>query len=247
MELAVSLLACAAFIAVWIVINRRFKKTNKPFLLRHIAGAFGGAIGLTIVVVIAQATGLIDTVEQATPTQVAATDDKHVLSGIPKNLNFRELMDHHLNDFTEEDGTLIIESESPLKITLYPSAVIEQTDEVKTSDMQRAVLYGIYKTFVHTNEPQIDVTAHMIEIESYNPYKAEKNHSLEVNISVTREQALEAVKAFIPSVNSFDDLVTTRTYGDITAHDEWTPEFEQLYFEREDQAKLLDALRKTAY
>lgn len=107
-------------------------------------------------------------------------------------------------------------------------------------------MYDIYKTFVHTNEPQIDVTAHIIEIESYNLYKAEKNHSLEVSITITRKQALEAVKTLIPSVNSFDGLITTKTYGDVTVNNDWTPGFEQFYFGAEGQAKLLDTPCNTA-
>lgn len=73
--------------------------------------------------------------------------------------SFREMMNDR-NDYTEEAGTLIINSESPLTIILYTADAVNQSDNIKKEGMRKAVLYGVYRTFIHTPEPRITVTAH---------------------------------------------------------------------------------------
>lgn len=146
------------------------------------------------------------------------------------------------NDYTEEEGTLTINSESSLDMIIYVKNMIKQPNNYKIQDMNRAVLYGIYRTFVHTEESQIFVTARHLDIKTLNPYDAEVNSTLEVRASATREKALKAVKKIIPAIKTFDDLVETQVVGDIQLEDEWIPEFEELYWKSEGQEKLLDSL-----
>lgn len=239
MDLIVSLIAFAALIGVWILINNELKKNKSPVLVRHVLGVVGGAFTFFLIVAIALSLGVIENSEKdtlsATPTpesSLASQPDAETA----KKLSFREMMDYR-NDYTEEAGTLTIKSESPLDVVLYARNVINQPEEYKIENMERAVLYGIYRTFVHTDEPQITVTARHIDIKSLNPYEAEENQSLVVSVSVTRERALKAIQKFIPSVETFDDLITTNP------NEKWTAEFNELFWKREGQEKLLDALR----
>lgn len=246
MDAAVSLLGIGALIGVWIVISKKLKQ--RPLLIRHSLGVVGGVFSLLAVVALGLATGAIENTEQSAQPDTATNGAANVArepNEPEERPSFRQMMNDR-NEYSEEAGTLIIKSESPLEVTLYTTDAIKQSDEIKTEDMRKAVLYGIYRTFIHTNEPEITVTAHPLDIKSFNPYEAEKNHTLKVSVSVTREQAFEAVQRLIPDTTSFDDLTTVKTVGGLTLEDEWTDAFGKLYWNAEGQIKLLDALRSAA-
>lgn len=246
MDLVISLIAFAALISAWVLINNKLKKKNKQILVRHILGAIGGAFSFVLVVAIALSFGLIESTKKDTLSTTSITESSLASSQLEaettKKSGFREMMNNR-NDYTEEAGTLIIKSESPLEVVLYAQDMINQDEKYKIQDMDRALLYGVYRTFVHTDEPQITVTSRHLDIKSLNPYEAEENRSLVVSVSVTKEQALEAIQKFIPSVETFDDLIEEKEVGGLLLEDEWTAEFEEFYWKRDGQEKLLNALR----
>lgn len=156
--------------------------------------------------------------------------------------NFREMMIDR-NDYSEELGTLRINSESPLDVVLLNEDMISQSEAIKREDVNRAIIYGIYRTFIHTKEPKITITARPLDIKSLNPRVAEENLAISLSLSVTKEQALEAIKRLLPEVKAFDDLIEVKMVGDMKREGQWKEEFGELYWQTEGLERLISALQ----
>ncbi len=140
-------------------------------------------------------------------------------------------------DFSEELGTYKLISENPLHIQLAAQVVANDLPEVVLSEVQRAAIYGVYRTLIHTDVDKVRVTAVPMEV-TLNPWSGRLLKSPIVDLEVTRAQALKAVAAKIP-VKSLNDLI------EITAHsDSWAKPFEGLYYKPEGQQALIKTLSK---
>lgn len=234
MDLMVSLVSWSAFIICWVTVNKKMKG-NSSAIKRHIIGFIGGGLSFILIIALALMVGIIDS-EKTAKTPIKSSDK------VKSEFNFKKMI-HDRNDFSEERGTLKIISESPLVVELLTEDIASQSKDIKKEDVNRAIIYGIYRTFIHTNEDQINITAYPLDIISLNPRLVEENHSIKVNIFVTREQALQAVKTLIPSVESFDDLTEEKMIGDMKIDDEWTNEFRKFYWNNEGQEKLISILK----
>lgn len=143
-------------------------------------------------------------------------------------------------DFSEENGTFKVLATKPLHVQFSPQVVSEELPENVRYQVQRAALYGVYRTFVHTSAGSVQVTAIPVEIDL-------KSHGLKkmkgptVNVTVTRAQALAAVQKFI-KVSDFSELVDPKQMGTIQL-DSWTKDFENLYYKEPNIDRLLVELK----
>ncbi|EIU1687329.1 hypothetical protein L4H27_003031 [Pseudomonas aeruginosa] len=143
-------------------------------------------------------------------------------------------------DFSDENGTFKLISTEPLHIQLATQVVANDLDEVKLAEVRRVALYGVYRTLIHTDAPSVHVSALPMEV-TLNPYSARYLDAPKVEITVTRDQALQAVAGLI-DVSSLEDLVSPNTDLGIQI-DAWSKPFEPLYFKPEGQQALIAALQ----
>lgn len=140
-------------------------------------------------------------------------------------------------DFSEELGTYKLISANPLHIQLAAQVVANDLPEVVLSEVQRAAIYGVYRTFIHTDADKVRVTAVPMEV-TMNPWSGHILKSPVVDIEVTRAQSLKAVASKIPA-SSLNDLVELTSDSD-----SWSKPFAQLYFKPEGQAAIVKALSR---
>lgn len=145
-----------------------------------------------------------------------------------------------LGDFSDENGTFTLVTSNPLYVKFSPHVVPGDLSENVRYEVQRAAIYGVYRTFVHTSADAVRVTASPLEID----LKSGKSKALNmptVDVTVTRAQALAAVNKLIPA-GDFTDLVSPEQMGDMQL-DNWTKGFETLYYKQPGIDKLLKELK----
>lgn len=143
-------------------------------------------------------------------------------------------------DYAEENGSFKLVSDKPLEIQLAPTVVPGDLPENVQRELRRAALYGVYRTFAHTNVNAVSVTVVPREV-TLNPVTSKLLKKPSVQISVTRDQAMTAAGKFVEA-SSASDLVVPEAAGD-TQLDEWTPAFQNLYFKDAGQLQLLNAIK----
>ncbi|WP_130932227.1 hypothetical protein [Pseudomonas sp. Sample_24] len=158
----------------------------------------------------------------------------------PQHFDSLPAMVEDFGDFSEENGTFKVLSAKPLHVQFSPHVVPGDLPENVRYEVQRAALYGVFRTFVHTSADAVQVTAAPLEIDIKNG-GTRKLKGPAVDITVTRAQALAAVKKFI-QVNDFSDLVDPQQMGKIQV-DNWTKDFESLYYKQPNIDRLLVDLK----
>jgi hypothetical protein len=104
-----------------------------------------------------------------------------------------EAMIEKFNDYSSSNGTFKIIKNNPLHIQLSPQVVNRDSHKTIEFAVKRTIIYGIYRSFVHTNINSITVTAVPQEIN----FKNKKSRYLSAykrTISVTKDKALFLVK-----------------------------------------------------
>lgn len=158
----------------------------------------------------------------------------------PQHFDSLPAMVEDFGDFSEENGTFKVLSAKPLHVQFSPQVVPGDLPENIRYEVQRAALYGVFRTFVHTSVDAVQVTASPIEVDLKNG-ESKKLKVPSVNITVTRAQALASIKKFI-QVNDFSELVDPQQMGK-TQLDNWTKGFENLYYKQPNIDKLLVDLK----
>ncbi len=127
------------------------------------------------------------------------------------------LMFADLGDYDPSDNTLELLSTEPLVIRISPIVYAGDSAVVIDEQVKRALLYGVYKPFIHTSVDTVTVTAVPVvsSVISEQPT---------YTISLSRAQALDVIRQFLPKAN-FSDLVGE--YG-------WTDDFYTLYYADRD-------------
>lgn len=158
-----------------------------------------------------------------------------------KPLHFDDVpaMIEDAGDYSVEKGTFKLISSSPLHIRMSPPVMQADLPKYVAQDVVRAALYGVYRTFIHTDAAAVIVTSVPAQI-TLNPYTVKLQKKPELQISVTREQALNAVGKLI-GADDFADLVESEKAGDMQL-DSWRKDFDDLYHTVEGKKALLDAL-----
>lgn len=142
-------------------------------------------------------------------------------------------------DFSDENGTFKVLSSQPLHIRMAAQVVENDLPETVQTEVQRAALYGIYRTLIHTEAPSVHVTAVPMVV-TLNPYSARFMDSPKVDLEVTREQALQAAKQHV-GADALDELVAPDASMGIQL-DSWSKAFEPFYYRFERQQELLSTL-----
>lgn len=143
-------------------------------------------------------------------------------------------------DYSAENGSFTLVSSEPLHLQLAPTVVPGDLPENNVREVRRAALYGVYRTFIHTNAPAVKVTSVPNEV-TFNPHASKILDKPGLVVTVTREQALQAVKQLI-DVQQLSDLVLPEQAGTIQL-DNWRKDFEAVYFGDEGQEALLNAIK----
>ena len=139
-----------------------------------------------------------------------------------------EVMINDFNDYSISNGTFKMLEKDPLHIQLSPQIVQGEFPEIIEFYVKRTLVYGIYRTFIHTPADRVIITAvpqeinfHTNEVRYVSGYKR--------TISKTRTEALALVKKYL-RVDSLSDLVTENEINDMTFINQWTTEFNRLYY-----------------
>jgi hypothetical protein len=147
----------------------------------------------------------------------------------PSKFGSVQAMIKGLKDYSQENGTFKVLAREPLHIQLSPLVVPGDFPEVIDAQVKRAVIYGIYRSFVHSPVDRITVTAIPLE---RNPRTDSTRYlsAYKRTVTKTRSQALELVRRHL-RVATFDALVTDERVGQFVAPDQWTRAFNRLYYQ----------------
>jgi len=146
--------------------------------------------------------------------------EKTHLAKNPTQYSSVEAMINGFHDFSSENGTFKIISKVPLHIQLSPQEVRDALPKVMEEDTNRAIMYGIYRTFIHTSINKITVTGVPQEIVNIKTHKMQYIPKYKRTVTITKPKALELVKGYL-NIISLSDLVTD---------DKWTKDFMRLYY-----------------
>ncbi|BAP58214.1 hypothetical protein THII_3917 [Thioploca ingrica] len=139
-----------------------------------------------------------------------------------------EAMIEEFNDYSASNGTFQVLASKPLHIQLSPQIVQGDLPEIIEEQVKRALVYGIYRVFIHTPINKITVTAIPQEID-FKTKKTRYAPKYKRTISKTRAEALALVKKHL-GVSSFSDLVTETKVGNMAVPNQWSKDFNRLYY-----------------
>jgi hypothetical protein len=145
-------------------------------------------------------------------------------------------------DYSSENGSFKLISSTPLHLQLAPTVVSGDSPENVERELRRAVLYGVYRTFIHTNADAVIVTSMPNQV-TINPHTSKLLDKPTLMATVTRAQALQAVKHLVDA-QQLSDLVIPEQAGTIQL-DNWRKDFEAVYFEDEGQKALLKQIQSS--
>ena len=141
-----------------------------------------------------------------------------------------------LTDYTEERGNFKVLSKSPFyHIQLSPIVFDGDPEFVIEEETKRAILEGIYRCFIHTDEDEIQVTS-MPVLFDFNKKIISNNYLKEYRITVhiTRNHALSLLQKLL-HVNSFKDLIGVNVSPAYLCEDCWNEKSNKIFFN--DQGK----------
>ncbi len=139
-------------------------------------------------------------------------------------------------DYDLENGTYRLISSEPLHIHLSPWVFKGDSESVVRADLQRAVIYGIYRTLAHTDASQVRVSSTPI-ITTLQPISHTPVDSPRLDLNLSRAAALKALQTFL-DVQEIAEIITVESEGDIVLN-YWSSDFKNLNYE--DHKPGLDA------
>lgn len=128
----------------------------------------------------------------------------------PKKFETPEEMADFMQDFTVEEGTFKVISRDPLHIELKVSAETEQ--KYAAQAMFRAFLWGVYRTFLHTDASDVRVTV-------VSPVAVDGNKNF--TESATRAHAQRVARQML-GVSDMSDLITDDQF--------WSDKMKRCYY-----------------
>ncbi|MFK5892159.1 MAG: hypothetical protein QM504_02945 [Pseudomonadota bacterium] len=158
------------------------------------------------------------------------------IAGNTKKFPSVEAMIEKFNDYSVSNGTFKIIKNKPLHIQLSPQVVKGDFPEIIELQVKRALIYGIYRSYVHTNINNITVTAIPKEI-NFNNKKSKYLAGHKRTIFTTRSKALSLVKKYI-NVTSFSKLVKEEKMSGMVYYDQWIKDFDRIYYNDQGQPGL---------
>lgn len=231
-----ALIAVVVFVVFWFGIARQLKKNGRGWLGRNIIAGVGASLAFLLVVMVD--ISLSDPAGQLAAKQaereVEAPKAEAEPSALPHLGSVKALIDD-FGDFSTEGNEFEVVSEQPLHIRLSPVITNSDPQDVIDEQTKRALIYGVYRSFIHTDIDSITVTAQPLEVAQLFKRSAGDGKLLDkpkFTVTKTRAQALQDVKLFLP-VDKMADLVKP---GDDFSS--FTKEFNQLYYNDQGGAGL---------
>lgn len=147
---------------------------------------------------------------QQQPVESAQAESQSLTDNALCKSDYKTVLDAFtdLGDYYADNNSLEIISEEPLHIRLSNLAVQGDHPDVKEMMVKRAVIYGIYRSFIHTNKDEVTVTSYLIDMNN----KKKLPSSPEYSATITKKQALDIIKKYLP-VQSYADLIAKDGYG----------------------------------
>jgi hypothetical protein len=146
-------------------------------------------------------------------------------------------MMNSLNDYTQENGTFKVLRREPLHIQVSPMVVPGDFPDVIDAEVKRAVIYGVYRSFIHTSVDKITVTAIPKEL-NLRTKSSRYLGSYKRTVTKTRREALDLVRRYL-HVATFDALVEDQRIGGSVVSGMWTKAFNRLYYEDQGSPGLM--------
>jgi len=145
-------------------------------------------------------------------------------------------MIENFHDYSAEEGTFKVLNKKPLHIQLSPEFLISPEypnaenydNEQIIEDTKRAIVYGIYRTFIHTPNQEITITA-IPQTYNHITHKRKYLTAYKMTANVTKEQALALAQKYV-DVAMLSDLVTEITFEGTIINDQWSKNFKRIYF-----------------
>ncbi len=160
------------------------------------------------------------------PTDKLTTNQE----GSPKFDSVSEVFEY-LHDFVSGDGTFKLLSSDPPHIQLAPRVVPRDISESIDKQLDHALAYGVYRSFVHSPVDNIKVTVVPLELD-LNTGKSRYLTDKRKTLSISREEAFGLLKRYL-DITSFTDLI--RQEADTA--DRWSDEFEKLIYRENDSGE----------
>ena len=139
----------------------------------------------------------------------------------------------HFGDFKTQDGTFKIIKEKPLHIILNVEANIYSEPDMIENDIKKAIVYGMYRTFIHTNEQQITVTSTAIPMKNPGQKPSAKEikylSQFKKTATLDRKKALDLIRRF-GVANEFSELVEDWTFNGVIHHNQWSKASEKIRY-----------------
>lgn len=110
-----------------------------------------------------------------------------------------------MGDFSTDNKSFEVIRAKPLHIRLSPRIMTANAPDQAKEEVLRAAVYGVYRTFIHTDQPLVQVTAQPLFV-TLNPHSAKVLNTPRASVTVTRDKALQVAKQNL-GVQGFKELV----------------------------------------
>ncbi len=125
-------------------------------------------------------------------------------------------------DYVSEYGTLKVLSEEPLHIQLSPRLIAGEESKVIGRMVDDAIIYGIYRSYVHTSIDSITVTVIPLELDMETRESLYLKNYIKT-LSISREEAFSLIKKYL-DIELFSDLILKK--GGLP--NQWSFDFDSL-------------------
>ena len=137
-------------------------------------------------------------------------------------------MVEEFSDYSSSNGTYKNLSSKPLHIQLSPIVVPGDYSGVIEEIIKRTIIYGVYRSFIHTDINQITVTAIPMEI-SFKGGEPRYLKGYERSITINRDKAEKLIEKYL-KVSELSQLVTTVNISGTSISDIWTKNFDRINY-----------------
>lgn len=150
---------------------------------------------------------------------------QNIIAGTPTIFPTVNALFHNFQDYSIEKGTFKILKTKPLHIWVGSEETMFEDPQFIEEDIKRSIVYGIYRSFIHTNVQEITVTseAKLLKFDHKKPLSKEINFMAQFKktVSIKRDKALALIQKF-SIANNFSDLVADWSYEGMIDHDQWS-------------------------
>lgn len=122
-------------------------------------------------------------------------------------------------DYYPEANSFELISKKPLKMRFSPPAWDNDHKDVKVKLVERAVVYGVYRTFIHSNNDDVTIVSYLVDSQGQ---RGKLAGTTEYTVTLSRQKAEDILKKYMP-VSSMSEIVNETCA--------FTPQFNELFFD----------------